>query len=567
MEPRDEMILRFELGLPTHPTISTYEIDEHGRGREITRDTRFSVNQGRHMYFQIDRTGVRIYTELAIRRDFRVILVNYDVAAETNYTIGSFLIQAASNDIIFVLCTSTTDWSLTKDDYLDTVAIIGISSQRICGLSMRFQQQVDEWVHQELQYSSGSIRTQPPRILRIRPYRTPSIEDYRPLLDAVKWYQDQQNRILAANMTTVTGTASRARGRRPQGTVHAQVRPTTPTPFAIPSLPSTSRATPSIQPTTGRTTRSRTTEPTMLTRESLQQALQDQPSTSSGIFHAPMRRPAPSTDSDSETEYLDQPCPASAMLSPTMVEETESVISLTDSLTYISMSPAESEAITVSTTGSSDKEPIKVESEQSPLGVDFEEIPGVITVDSSSENSRMSPPAGVPSCRRRVQARNASPPAFPEPTPPKRPPKSVRRRTARELQLFRLKDHHKHYSKQDVGVFVTPIYRRDQLDELAEDVHGRCYICNDRMIDYRWPCGHLTCTECVRHEHARYNFEHNECMFCRHRVEMGFFDHPMQGNFGRYVTVEVFERRHPMVTRMSDELFRGMDTDSTSTDD
>lgn len=176
--------------------------------------------------------------------------------------------------------------------------------------------------------------------------------------------------------------------------------------------------------------------------------------------------------------------------------------------------------------------------------VQFRETTSAQTLSSGSEEPQAGPSNVVMSCRRSVRPRHPIPGTEGEPLAPRRLPKKLRRRNLQDIRQRRLSGYNSDYEAHELGV-LEPAYRPHELATLDPDYHGWCHICTVKMIDYRWPCGHLTCTDCVRRCHAHYGFRGLECYRCRLWTEMPYHEHPMHGNFSRYVNVSRYEIMFP----------------------
>lgn len=225
---------------------------------------------------------------------------------------------------------------------------------------------------------------------------------------------------------------------------------------------------------------------------------------------------------------------------------TSSFSDTTSHVTILSIS-SELEAISIdsSTDDGQDPPPVKPEPTES-ISVNFREDPRVHPIRSDSDEPQAGPSCAVPSVRRSVRPRRILEGVLPEPTAPRRLPRSLRRRNLRDIRQRRLSGYNSDYEARELPV-VEPAYHDFEVAELDEDAHGWCHICRINMVDYRWPCGHLTCTECARRCHAANNCERLTCYTCRQVFELLFHDHPMHGNFGRYVNVSRFETRYPRI--------------------
>lgn len=542
MEPRENLIQRFELLLPNHPMIRTCEFDSELNSHEIQRSQRCSVNYSRRMYFQVNRERVQIHSVREIHRDFRIILVEYGPTNDSSRVLGEFLIQASSMDILFVA--NDTRQRLNHTHCRDTVLIIGISFRRQCEIRIRFQRHLDEWVQQKLVLTERQVRPDPPTINIERDTKPTLVKQFWPTLTATEWYQSQKSRQPYSSLPTIPFGTNRAPGR---------FFPALPSPSqrnvaskSTTRLPYTRSATEDAWALTP-VTRSVVNAP--ITADALREALMEQPSTSSGTYRAQESRPTQGSIAWSEPAHIDHEVPGpSRCPMATDVEHYDGPYE-----------QSAGEPVEIPSISTGETEAMKTEPDSPELkSLDIEEIPGVIVVSSSPEEEAApaeEPPVRAPSCRRRVRARNASPPAFDEPIAPKRAPKSVRNRmrTLPDIIKKRLADYNVSFVKEWIGANVRPIYRREDIGEVPREAPGRCVICTDRFMDYQWQCGHLMCTQCARYLHAQTQFTYMECPFCRKRWEYGRRGHPMHGNCSRYISPEQFEREHSPVVSDGEE--------------
>lgn len=146
--------------------------------------------------------------------------------------------------------------------------------------------------------------------------------------------------------------------------------------------------------------------------------------------------------------------------------------------------------------------------------VQFRETTSVRTLSSGSDEPQAGPSNVVLSCRRSVRPRNPITGTESEPLAPRRLPKRLRRRNLLDIRQRRLSGYNSDYEARELGV-LEPAYRGHELAALDPDYHGWCHICTIKMVDYRWPCGHLTCTDCARRCHAYNAFRGLDCYRCR----------------------------------------------------
>lgn len=73
-----------------------------------------------------------------------------------------------------------------------------------------------------------------------------------------------------------------------------------------------------------------------------------------------------------------------------------------------------------------------------------------------------------------------------------------------------------------------------QLRLVTRDLRGASTEKNQTVRQTGW----------ARRLHAMTNFTVMKCAICREELHIPVYDHPMQGNFTRYIRVRTFDRQH-----------------------
>lgn len=482
---RDNCVLHTEITFPIRQFARVYDVNRYGQGSVIPAAPRIFWLLERRLTARTSRYGLQIFAPHPLALDFRIVIMNYAIAEADRRIIGELLFSAETYEYIAVPRTEVRPG--IGDEYIvDTIMILGFQFDRDVQLSVKIRTGPRSSMSQQITLQQHGLVPQNYTL----GHGVVSAQAYHPVLMAPNdWYARQRR---------LSRFAQRVRSRSPLTT-----RPS-------------SRPSPSRSPTLVQSSSS----PISWSSMSVQS------SSPSPISWSPISvQSSPSPISWSSMSMHSLPPPSL----PTPTHE--------------SIAPIEVGSVSVAPTPA-----VKKESGES-VGVQFHVSSEVIVISSDSDEPEAGPSHAMPPSSEwhSARPRNPTPHAVPEPTVSRRLPRSLRRRNIQDIRQRRLSGYNSSYEARELGV-VEAAYQDHEIENIDPDYHGWCHICAAKMVDYRWPCGHLTCTECARRCHASFNYEGLECYQCRQWYVLLNSEHPMHGNFSRYINVSRFERRHSVAS-------------------
>lgn len=461
--------------------INVYDVDQFGHGRELSRYPAIGTIPTREMAISMTRQVIEIHASSAIRRDFRILIMNYDEDECSRYVIGQLLYAPQNRGYTAESVNHIVRRAIPHHLMRETIMIVGlrfeneaeIIAQTYDGPGAVMSQTISVWsnrIEPGTLYSRAHIQGR--QIVR----------EVHNVMRSAEWHRRRE--LPEEPLVQFT--------RRPFDPSPSSTRHLVPTsPPSVGSL--------SLEPIPSTSTAGRPTPSGSLLRP---MELSSSSSETEGV--APN---ASECDFDAETVIFDiAPVPIlvpgrSGVNAPTVMSIETIIISSDESLTDVKVEPEESR------------------------NVNFQVEPEVHTV-SDEENTERSIVIQRPLNPRRLETSV-------------RTPRNERRRNLNDIRQRRLSGYNSDYEPEAIGDEV-PAYADNELGNITDDEHGWCHICAMRLVDFQWQCGHLTCTACVRRLHHETGFVSIRCPWqCGIQI-MSRRDHPMDGNFHRYREVSHF---------------------------